>query len=130
MEDNSLPLRVERFVREYIPSICHLDALVRLARMQGEAIGSNDLAVIMAQKPEVIATVLEELRGSGLVGRGAGGFSFEPDSDYLRQNTIDLVEAYDRFPVQLIRIVYEPRVKPTNNAAQSFADAFRLRKDQ
>jgi hypothetical protein len=130
MDENSLPLRVERFVRESIPSVAHLDALVRLVRLEGTAISVDDLSVIMAQKPEVLTVVLEDLVNQGLVERADGGYRFAPVERGLEQSAADLVAAYDRFPVQLIRVVYEPRATPQKNiAAQSFADAFRLRKD-
>jgi hypothetical protein len=130
MESNSLPPAIEEFVRSSIRSVCHMDCLVRLARMDGAPIGADDLAVVMAQKPEIIRAVLDELHASGFLTREGGMYALAPNSEELAGQVRSLVEAYDRFPVQLIRIIYEPRVDPPkNSAAQSFADAFRLRKD-
>lgn len=130
MEENALPGEVETFVVDHVPSVSHLDCLVRLARRQGEVVSAATLAERMVQKLEVIEAVVEDLVAGGLIVSAPGGYSVDGNGAYHREVTA-LVAVYDRFPVQLIRVIYEPRLKPktTTEAAQSFADAFRLRKD-
>ena len=125
MSENSLPVHVEAFVRRYIPTVAHLECLVRMVRSPTQQWSAGDMSVAIGVDEKRAREVLDDLKDHGFLSTDGHTFQYAPNSTLVGDGAAALVAAYDRFPVQLIRIVYEPRTNP----ARSFADAFRLRKD-
>ena len=107
----------------------HVELLVLLVSLEAEAVTAIDAARRLQVDAEPTAKRLVDLADSGLVTRdgppGNERFRYQPKDLSLKQATEQLMESYRTRPVSLIRVVYE---RPPE-AAQRFADAFRLRKE-
>ncbi len=78
----------------------------------------------MSMAPEAALVVLTDLVRTGVIeGSATTGFRVTADEQHAAEAAL-LIDANERFPVQLIRSIYEPAPSP----AKSFADAFVLRK--
>lgn len=115
MDDAAFSDQFCRFLREFVPNVSTAELLLEL-RAQG------DRGVRPRSHPDRL--VLEELAGKGVAAALADAFvyraSLEVDG-YVQT----LAQAYRERPVTLFRIIYALR----DGKVQSFADAFRLRKD-
>lgn len=127
MSELRLPDEVRALVQNHVASMTHLEALLLLSRAPDERFSSDAVAAAIHAGPDDAAKALRDLAASSLVaeeGEGAlARFRFAPGDESRRHAAGALSEMYERFPVQVIRAVYE---RPT--AAQQLADAFRLRK--
>jgi hypothetical protein len=124
MDENTLPQDVVAFVRLHIASVPHLEVLISMIRSGDERFSATDLAARTNLTPAVAASAAADLVRSGLLTAEGSGYRFAPATEVLNSVSASLAGCYDRFPVQLIRLIYEPR-----SAVQSFADAFRLKKE-
>lgn len=111
-----------------LPSIAHVEALILLFKTDPQAWSVPDAARELKLNPLLAAAALTDLTSSKLL-RVSGTdedphYAFGADASD-RTATAALLEAYNRKPVTLINALYK-RQAP---AAQAFADAFRLRKD-
>lgn len=111
-----------------LPSIAHVEALILLYRTEPQPWSVPDAARELKLNPLLAAAALADLTSSRLL-RVSGSeedphyaFAAEPSE---RAATAALLEAYNRKPVTLINALYKRQA----SAAQAFADAFRLRKD-
>ena len=126
-DSDVLPASVRSLVQRHVPSPVHLEALVALARDPSREWQLSDVAGSKYADHQVVERALDDLAGSALVAiRDAEeGRRYRVVVDTADAQTLaDLVSAYDRVPVQLVRAVYE---RPPE-AVQSFANAFRLQK--
>jgi len=127
MADARLPDEVRALVQSHVPSMVHLDALLWLSGSPDASPTADAVAAAIGVEPEAAARALRELAASGLAaGEEDGGetrFRFAPRGESLRHAAGTLAEMYRRFPVQVIRAVYERPPSPV----QQLADAFRLR---
>lgn len=105
----------------------HLEALILLSGSPQDALTAHEVSARIGADPETAGRVLRDLASSSLVGEsggdGAARYRFAPGNEALRHAAEALSEMYRRFPVQVIRAVYE---RPSS--VQQLADAFRLRK--
>jgi hypothetical protein len=120
------PEALVRFIRRSLPSYRAAEVLVHVARAPGRPCTAEELAAAM---PGVaIEGVREELGHfvrEGLVVEEDGRYRYAPASEPLRDAVALLVEAYDRRPVTLVRLMDSLRTE----RIRSFADAFRLKRD-
>ena len=127
MVDSRLPDDVRVFVQNHVASMPHLEALLLLSGSPGESLPVEAVAEPIGVAPDAAAKVLRDLLASSLVAEeGAGAsarYCFAPGNESLRRAAESLSDMYSRFPVQVIRAVYE---RPPS-AVQQLADAFRLR---
>jgi DNA-binding IscR family transcriptional regulator len=127
MADSRLPDEVRALVQNHLASMPHLEALLLLSGSPGESLAVEAVAGQIGVSPDAAAKVLRDLHASLLVAEeGAGGrvrYRFAPGDESLRRAAESLSDMYARFPVQVIRAVYE---RPPS-AVQQLADAFRLR---
>jgi hypothetical protein len=127
MVDSRLPDDVRVFVQNHVASMPHLEALLLLSGSPGESLAVEAVAGQIGVAPDAAAKVLRDLLASSLVaeeGVGASArYRFAPGNESLRRAAESLSDMYARFPVQVIRAVYE---RPPS-AVQQLADAFRLR---
>jgi hypothetical protein len=121
-----IPPDLKEFLRRSIKSVWALELLL-LVRKSGEQSWNVDqLATELRASHAVVQGVLPQLISDGLVAEVESGlFRFEPATDALRNNVDRLDVIYHANPVTLIReIVLAPNPK-----IQSFADAFKFRKE-
>jgi hypothetical protein len=115
MEDAAFSDDFCRFLYALVPNVSAAELLLEL-RAKGEQ------GVQPRSQPDRL--VLEGFVRHGLAANLAGGFVYrapEPIDAQVRT----LAQAYKERPVTLFRIIYALR----DGKVQSFADAFRLRKD-
>lgn len=127
MVDSRLPDEVRALVQNHLSSMAHLEALILLSGSPQAALAPHQVAAGTGTDPDTAVRALRDLKSASLVAETAteGGprYRFAPASDALRHAAGALAEMYTRFPVQVIRAVYE-RPSPV----QQLADAFRVRK--
>lgn len=128
MADTRLPDEVRALVQNHLGSMAHLDALLLLAGAPDASLTAGEMAARVSAEPEAAARALRELEAASLLAADASAgeprYRFAPGNDSLRRAAGTLAEMYRRFPVQVIRAVYERPPSPV----QQLADAFRLRK--
>ena len=127
MVDSRLPDEVRALVQNHLASMPHLEALLQLSASPDESLPVEAVAGAIGVAPDAAVKVLRDLHVSSLVAEEGVGTSvryrFAPGNEGLRRAAESLSDMYSRFPVQVIRAVYER--PPT--AVQQLADAFRLR---
>ena len=128
MADTRLPDEVRALVQNHLSSMAHLDALLLLAGAPDTALPASAVAARIGAEHDAVARALGDLRGASLVAadesEGGTAYRFAPADAALRHAAGTLAEMYRRFPVQVIRAVYERPPSPV----QQLADAFRLRR--
>ncbi|HEU4559109.1 MAG TPA: hypothetical protein VFS20_14710 [Longimicrobium sp.] len=127
MVDSRLPDEVRALVQNHLSSMTHLEALILLSGSPDTALTAHEIAQGIGSDPDTAVRALRDLRSASLVAEadteGGPRYRFAPGSEALRHAAGALSEMYTRFPVQVIRAVYE-RPSPV----QQLADAFRVRK--
>lgn len=111
------------FIHRYLRTMDHVEILLSLHRA-GDVRSLARLAADTRLTDARTATVLQELESAGLVVASDALFKCAPmgNSECL---LVELAEVYNARPVALVRAIYS-RPSPM----QSFADAFRFRKDE
>ncbi|HKP74439.1 MAG TPA: hypothetical protein VJT67_02800 [Longimicrobiaceae bacterium] len=127
MAETRLPDDVRALVQSHLASMAHLDALLLLAGAPDASFSRGEVASRISAAPDAAAKALADLEGAKLAaseGTGdAARYRFAPADASLRRTAGTLADMYKRFPVQVIRAVYERPASPV----QQLADAFRLR---
>lgn len=125
MAHSELPDVVRRLVHGHLPTVDHVTVLLATHADPGRAFDAATIAPLVHVDEEVAARVLSELAGSHLVERSGSGYALAASPE-VRDAVDELARMYNTKPVTLIRAVYER--PPTS--AQSFADAFRIRRPE
>jgi hypothetical protein len=114
--DDRFPDDVRDLVRDHVASVAHLEALILLARRPVREYSPARVAAETPVDPATAASVLRDLAAAGLVAAtrpgGGGSFRFAPATPALRHAAARLGECYARFPVQVVRAVYEQPEEP------------------
>jgi hypothetical protein len=122
-----LPADLRRFISEHIGSIAQLELLLLLAGDSSKSVGADEAARVFYLTPDAARTYLEVMRADGLVARQADGtYRFAPANEQWRQLVQALAEAYRERRLTVVQAIYAG----PSDAIQSFADAFRIRKDK
>ncbi len=111
MADDRFPDDVHGLLRDHVASVAHLEALILLAGAPARAYSPADVAAETPVDPATAAGVLRDLAAAGLVAGtrrdGDGTFRFAPSTPALRHAAERVAGCYARFPVQVVRAVYE-----------------------
>jgi hypothetical protein len=115
------------FIRRCIPSYQVAEVLLAMAAQPDRDFMADDVVAIM--RPVVITAAaarkhLGVLTASGLLRQHDGRFIYSPSPE-LEPGVLELARAYNEQPVTLVRAIYSHE----DEGIQSFADAFKLRKD-
>jgi hypothetical protein len=102
----------------------HVAILLDLRGVPERLHSAADVAARTRLDRTVTERVLRELTASRIVSREGDTYQYAPAAD-VRDTVDGLAEMYRTKPVTLVRAIYD---RPTR-AAQSFADAFRIRKE-
>ena len=127
MAETRLPDEVRALVQGHLATMTHLDALLLLAGAPDAAFSRGEVAARISAAPDAAAKALGDLEAASLVAAEGSGdaarYRFAPADAAVRRTAETLADMYRRFPVQVIRAVYERPASPV----QQLADAFRLR---
>lgn len=127
------PQDVVHFVAEYIHSVEQLEALL-LLRAEQRAWSAADVSARLLSSPASVAMRLADLHVRGLVRQEGEKYRYAV-SDPAQNATIGaLIALYRTRKDAVIGLIFSqpaarPLSKPKPDRLQSFADAFRLRRD-
>lgn len=118
MNDARLPEEVRTLVRNHIASMVHLEALLMLSAAPGESLSAEAVAGRISAGADATAKALADLHAASLLAAeesgGATAYRFAPGDGSLRHGAEMLARMYQRFPVQMIRAVYEGAIVDRN----------------
>jgi hypothetical protein len=119
---------VRRFVAESIESAEQLEILLLLQREPERQWAVGEVSQAVYTVPASAIMRLEALVAGGFASTTGGSdprYQFEPRTEELRRQVDALAAAYAKDRVALIKLIFAKPPDPL----QSFADAFRFRKD-
>lgn len=126
----SVPQDVRDLLTRHLATMEHVESLLALAGDEARSWSPVEIAAVTHTSAASVTARLEELVTPGFVVRApsAGGdsYRYSPRTAEMRNAVSSLEEMYRTKPVTLIKAIYE---RPAS-AVQSFADAFRIRKDE
>jgi hypothetical protein len=128
MADADLPREVRELVWRRLGSMEEIEVLLLLSR-ESRALTVDEIrAAVRLPASDVPMSSVTRLVDAELIAAENTGnvvrFRYAPATSELRRAVDLLAVAYNERPVTLVRLVYN---RPS--AAQSFADAFRIKKD-
>lgn len=119
------PDAVLSFIERHIESLEHLEILLLLAEEDRSWSAAEIFQKIQSSQASVDQR-LQALVAQGLLSKDENGrFRFSPKDEATRNLVNDLAEAYRTRRVRIIEAIYTRKT----DAVQSFADAFKFRKD-
>jgi hypothetical protein len=122
-----LPTTVRDFIARHVRSVEQLEILLLLSTRPGNTFTVQKVYDAILTTPQSVQRWLEELARSNLLEKlpspDAGYRSCTDDS--LIAPIAELGEVYQTAPVRVIEAIY----RRDTSAAQSFADAFKIKKD-
>lgn len=125
MADETIPNAVRLLLARHLPTVDHVAVLVILFAAPERVHDAAGVAVEARVSESVATVVLADLASAHLAQRDGAGFRFAPDARD-RAAVAQLAELYNSRPVSLMRAIYD---RPASTA-KSFADAFRIRKQE
>ena len=129
MTGNDLPAEVRQLITRHLASMEQVDVLLLLAGAPEQWQSSEEISrTLRIDEKGVAPRTFDELRAASLVESDDGHpprYRYAPANESDRAAVELLALAYNERPVTLVRAIY---ARPT--PAQSFADAFRLRKKE
>jgi hypothetical protein len=124
---DDFPLELKQFIAQHVESLAQLEALLILRQNAQKPWKSAELCQRLYISPDMCEGILVDLIRRGFAERTAeGGVQYRPPSDDADRLLNDLAAIYQERRVAVITEIYS---KPVNKV-QTFADAFRLRKEE
>jgi hypothetical protein len=119
-----LPASTRTFLARYIRSVEQLEILLLFVREPGSVWSSKKVYEMILSTPHSVERWLEEMTRTGLLEKTTEAVSYRccTNEELLSQLTL-LEELYRISPVRIIEAIY----RRDTIAAQSFADAFKLK---
>jgi hypothetical protein len=125
-----LPEEVRRFIFQYIDDVDQLEILRLLGELPQREWTSGDMAGAIQSTPQTVVVHLQTLQSRGLLStetrEGVVYCRSHPATAELEFQLKRLLQVYRERPVTMINVVYARATE----AIKSFADAFRIRKEQ
>lgn len=125
MRTSALPEHLVRFLHENIDRLETLDVLVILHADPSKSWRPSELSAHMRSSVLAAETALERLIGGGLVTREGDAHVFRPRTKDLDEQVQELVTCYREKRTAVITAIFS---RPSR-ALQTFADAFKIKKD-
>ena len=119
-----IPDRVAQFIRAHISSVEQLETLLLLRSDPGRPWSSAEVGATLRTLPESIDLRLHDLQQHGLVTPDGEGWLLAPGVDAGLVD--DLAGCWKKRRVAVIAMIF---AEPGDDPARSFADAFRIRRD-
>ncbi|MDZ4779106.1 MAG: hypothetical protein SGJ19_02505 [Planctomycetia bacterium] len=124
-----IPDDIRRFVHESFDSVVKLEILLLLRSTPGRAFTSDDVAGALQASRDMMHTPLRELAGRGLLrpdDANPSAYCYAPVDETLQAKVDAVAELYRVRRAAMVSLIYSQPV----DRMQSFADAFKLRKEQ
>jgi len=117
---------VERFIRDFIKSVWHLELLLLLRRDPARQWGAESLVRELRSSMLIVADALKELDRAALLAHDENGnVQYRPATPQLDELVRRIELDYANSPILVTHTIWSaPSLK-----IQTFADAFRLKKD-
>jgi hypothetical protein len=112
------------FIRSSIRSVWALELLLFMRRHDGEAWTAEALARELRSSTFAIKDILDTFSQAGLATAEGGTFRYAPATPHLDRAVRELEAAYAVRPLAVSR-----EILAGSNKIQTFADAFKLKKD-
>jgi hypothetical protein len=117
---------VLRFIRSSIKSVWTLELLLVMRRAAGRAWTIDEITNEMRSNRTLVSDIVTALIKDGLIEEQASGvFRYRPANAELDELVQQLDRLYAERPLALIKEI----VSAPNERIQTFADAFKLKKD-
>ena len=124
---DDFPLELKQFIAQHVESLAQLEALLILRQDAPTPWKSADLCQRLYISPDMCEGILVDLIRRGFAERTPeGAVQYRPPSGDADRLLADLAAIYQERRVAVITEIYS---KPVNKV-QTFADAFRLRKEE
>jgi hypothetical protein len=123
------PVEIEQFIAQHIESLAQLETLLLVRREASRAWTCDDLSRQMYVTPDVCTGLVVDLERRGFILRDAADvntFRYRSTGAAVDQVIDQLADLYHQRRVAVITQIYSKPVKKV----QTFADAFRLRREQ
>lgn len=124
VSEEGVPEPVLQFVSRHVESLEQLEILLLLHSAPNKIWTVSEIFQRIQSTQISVQHRLLQLQAAGLVASDANGFRFAPANEDLANCVAGLAENYRERRVRIIEAIYAPRKDP----AQSFADAFKLRR--
>ena len=128
MTFEEFPADVGKFIAEHVNSVAQLEILLLLRSDPARLWTTADVSGALRTTAETAAETLTTLQSKRIVTRDEapqGGCRYAPETPELAELIDRLATVYDERRVTVITMIYS---KPVDKV-QTFADAFRLRKE-
>jgi len=132
MAPEPLPIEVRRLLAGPIETMEHLELLLLLARSDPQSWDAQSAAAAVRVDPKFTEARLRDLVDACLAAETEDPatkqpcFVYQPQAPWSRSDVARLLDMYNTRPVTLVRALYDRKTL----VAKSFADAFRLRKEE
>jgi hypothetical protein len=127
LSEAEIDAHVRSFVHDQIESVVQVEVLLLLHAEPGRAFAGADVVEALRVEPAWAEAQLSHLCGRGILAEaGPGSFRFAPRTAEVAGAVAGLARAYADRRVTVIGLIYAKPSEPL----RSFADAFRIRKDQ
>jgi hypothetical protein len=128
LHESGLPEEVRRFIAHHIESVEQLEILLLLYKRPGQAWSSEAVSQELRIDAKSAGERLEDMAHDGLLrrqGRSPCEYQYGPENSKLEDAVRGLAAGYAERRVTVINLIFS---KPIDRI-RTFADAFRLRKD-
>ena len=124
---SDLSAEIIRFIQEHIKTVASLDILLLMYRNPTREWTAEGIAVDLRTNPITVRGFLDFFVEKGLITRIADNrYQYRASAAALDSNVAALAREYSMRPVTVVNTIYSA---PGDDKLQSFADAFKLKKD-
>jgi hypothetical protein len=127
MANDDLPSAVKQLLARYIRSVEQHEVLLLIASQSSRTWTASDVYEVIRSSKASIADRLQAFTKEGFLveEQASPGYRYAPKSEELRRGVEETARVYQTHRIRVIEAIFAPVVDPV----QSFADAFKLRKD-